>query len=201
MQTIGQRVKDLREEKGMTQKELTGRAGDLSASYIANLENGEIKRPGGAKLNMIARGLETSLDELVDGTDAKAAVDEEEQAKARAWCLNEHCPKAIVDVEPADPKDRYGKRKMQGGEYIYAWTDEGLWHGVRRYASFPAFDQSGEPVNYCPGCGRLLMQRCPSCERLIENSAQMYCMGCGTDLHMEAGIQDDMDRDQSDYRH
>src|ERR1700683_207298 len=96
MQSVGKKVKEIRESNSLTQKEVTARAADLSASYIANLENGAIKNPGRGKLNLIAKALGTSLNELLDGTTAKQAVADESKIKARVWCFNRHCRKAIV---------------------------------------------------------------------------------------------------------
>ena len=56
----------LRKEKGYTQKELAVKTG-LSRETIARYETGVIKRPNHDVLKMVAKELETTIDELEEG--------------------------------------------------------------------------------------------------------------------------------------
>ena len=61
-QKIGQRIKDLREKAGMSQKDLAFTA-DLDRSYIASIENGQ-RNVSIVNIEKIAIALGVSLKEL-----------------------------------------------------------------------------------------------------------------------------------------
>lgn len=76
--SLGQRVKQLRQEKRISQRELGKRAG-TSGSYISQLEGGKSPRPGADLLGRIALVLGVSIGELtgqqqsvVDGSEQQA---------------------------------------------------------------------------------------------------------------------------------
>lgn len=60
---IGQRIKEIREKKGLSQRALAKKAG-LSSSHIEHLENGNIKSATFATLEKIADALEVSRAEF-----------------------------------------------------------------------------------------------------------------------------------------
>ncbi len=60
---LGQRIRDLRAQKGLTQSELAERS-DVASNYIAMLERGE-RNPTYLTLLKIAVGCGVSLSELV----------------------------------------------------------------------------------------------------------------------------------------
>lgn len=55
---LGERVRELRKQAGLTQEELAARA-SLSANYVGEVERGE-RNPGAKALFAIARGLSVS---------------------------------------------------------------------------------------------------------------------------------------------
>lgn len=59
---LGQRIKQLRKEKDMTQEDLAFKAG-VDRSYMGFVERGE-RNPTLTKLNKIAQSLKVSLSEL-----------------------------------------------------------------------------------------------------------------------------------------
>lgn len=184
--TIGQKIKSIRESKSLTQKEVTALAADLSASYLANLERGGIKKPTRGRLTRIASAFNLTLEELIGGTDAEEAVADETKAKARLWCFNCHCPKANVDMKlkrvvDSDSEEWQGNLKADS-EYIHQWSLDGFWYGLKSYSSFPAFNQRGERNTFCPACGSVLVENCLACGRPIESSDQVFCTGCGANL-------------------
>lgn len=73
---LGERLKSLRKQKGMTQAALAKAIGS-SAGYISEIENGS-KRPGSEHLFSLKRVFQVSLDELVGGT-APAQVEIQQQ--------------------------------------------------------------------------------------------------------------------------
>jgi transcriptional regulator with XRE-family HTH domain len=70
METIGERVRRLREVKKLTQRQLGMRAG-TSGSYVSQLEAGILIRPGVVQLTGIAAVLQVPLQELVSGATAE----------------------------------------------------------------------------------------------------------------------------------
>lgn len=65
---IGDRVKELRMAKGMTQLELS-RATNLSLSIITQMEQGLTSDPKLSTLRALAKALEVTIDELVGEED------------------------------------------------------------------------------------------------------------------------------------
>ena len=63
-QKIGQRIKDLREKAGMSQKDLAYTA-DLDRSYIASIENGQ-RNVSIVNIEKIATALGVSLKDFFD---------------------------------------------------------------------------------------------------------------------------------------
>ena len=62
MTTIGQRLKQLRQERGWSQTELAERSG-LTGSAISYIESGN-RVPGSLTLMKLAEGLDVTLDDL-----------------------------------------------------------------------------------------------------------------------------------------
>jgi len=61
--TFGQRLRELRKAKGLTQRELAGKIG-LSFTYLSKLENGALQPPRGKTITDLAKALDTDADEL-----------------------------------------------------------------------------------------------------------------------------------------
>lgn len=68
-QSLGQRIKELRKEKGLTQEELAIKAG-VSYTTLTKVENEAIKNPSFETVAAIAKGLEVTLDELTQDLHA-----------------------------------------------------------------------------------------------------------------------------------
>jgi len=74
--TIGNKIKELRKEKGYTLDQLAERA-DSSKSYIWELENKSPPRPSAEKLAKIAAALDVTLDYFIsDEIPEEDATDE-----------------------------------------------------------------------------------------------------------------------------
>lgn len=67
---LGKRIAELREDRGLTQKDLADRAG-LSVTFLSEVENGKRNISMG-KLLSIADQLETTTDYLARGTQSEA---------------------------------------------------------------------------------------------------------------------------------
>jgi len=61
--TFGQRLRELRKTKGLTQRELAERVG-LSFTYLSKIENGAMQPPRGKTIANLAKALDTDADEL-----------------------------------------------------------------------------------------------------------------------------------------
>jgi len=63
---IGQKIKHLRQEQGLSLGELSRLAG-LSKGYLSHIESGNSRRPSAETLAEIGRALGTSVPELLGG--------------------------------------------------------------------------------------------------------------------------------------
>ena len=71
---IGQNIREVRKEKGLSQNELHQKTG-ISITALSGYENGNM--PGLTTLAIIARGLGVSLDRLYYGDENRAFIDAE----------------------------------------------------------------------------------------------------------------------------
>ncbi len=61
--TFGQRLREIRKAKGMTQRELADKVG-VSFTYLSKIENGAMQPPRGKTITDLATALDTDADEL-----------------------------------------------------------------------------------------------------------------------------------------
>ncbi|WP_421382029.1 helix-turn-helix domain-containing protein [Bacillus salacetis] len=73
---VGERIRSIRENKGLTINELAAKA-DISKSYISSIERDIQKNPSLKVLDKIAAALEVPLDLLLDSNNADANLEEE----------------------------------------------------------------------------------------------------------------------------
>lgn len=64
MSEFGQRVRDLRKERGLTQRDLAGRIG-LDFTYLSKIETGALPPPSEAAIARMAEHLATDNEELL----------------------------------------------------------------------------------------------------------------------------------------
>ena len=62
---LGDRIRELREESGVTQGQLAANA-SVSQGYLSQLENGEVKNPSAAVLLRVAQAMHIDPDELFE---------------------------------------------------------------------------------------------------------------------------------------
>ncbi len=74
---LGERVRELRQKKGLTLEALADRVGS-SKSYIWEIENKDVARPSAEKLHQIAVALETTTEYLIAAEEVteESAADE-----------------------------------------------------------------------------------------------------------------------------
>jgi XRE family transcriptional regulator, master regulator for biofilm formation len=73
---VGDKIKDLREQKGLTINELAHHS-NVSKSYISSIERGIQKNPSIKILKKIALTLDTSLENILSSDKNKVFLDEE----------------------------------------------------------------------------------------------------------------------------
>jgi len=61
---FGERVRELRKEQGMSQRELADRAG-IDFTYLSKIENGRMEPPSEEVIRRVAGALDTDADELI----------------------------------------------------------------------------------------------------------------------------------------
>lgn len=155
MEPIGQRVKRVREEKELSQKEVVIDGG-LKQSYLSNLERGNIKEPTLEMLKKVAKGLRVTLDELLIGTNCEGLF---KLPAEMVYCPNPRCLKAGTADE------------------------NGIKILTKRFYT-ERFKENGKEVKYCPYCGEEIIHRCPEpeCGTPIYQWDALFCMGCGKEL-------------------
>ena len=62
---LGDRIRELREDSGLTQGQLAGHA-SVSQGYLSQLENGDVKNPSAAVLLRVAQAMHVDADELFE---------------------------------------------------------------------------------------------------------------------------------------
>jgi transcriptional regulator with XRE-family HTH domain len=72
--SLGEKVKDLREKKGMNQKQLA-EASNITQATISRIESGWVKELKSGALRRLAEALGVTVDFLVDRTEELAPID------------------------------------------------------------------------------------------------------------------------------
>ncbi len=81
---LGLKIRDLRRARGLTLDQLA-QATDSSKSYMWELENKDVARPSGEKLNKIAAVLGVTPEYLADATRTEVTEDVEDVAFYRKY--------------------------------------------------------------------------------------------------------------------
>ncbi len=74
MKSLGERIRELRDEEDLSLRELCKKAGDISPAFLSDIELGR-RHPSDQVLRAIAKGLRTSVEELKK-YDTRPAVEE-----------------------------------------------------------------------------------------------------------------------------
>jgi transcriptional regulator with XRE-family HTH domain len=94
--TLGERIKEARQQRGLTQEQLARRSG-LTLNAYGDIERGHITDPHYSSLRGIARGLGITVAELVEESAPKAEAPRPSPETAGA-----KPPPVTVDVPPLD---------------------------------------------------------------------------------------------------
>lgn len=81
---LGQKIRELRMARGLTLEQIA-QATDSSKSYMWEIENKDVARPSGEKLNRIAAVLGVTPEYLADATRTEATEDDTDRAFYRKY--------------------------------------------------------------------------------------------------------------------
>jgi transcriptional regulator with XRE-family HTH domain len=104
MKTLGDRIREERENKGWSQTELGKRVG-VGKSSVSQWENGTTKKMDGLNMVLAAKALGLSADWLATGKGNKYRTPEPEKTISAIHLLNSNNPH-IIDVSELNEKDR-----------------------------------------------------------------------------------------------
>ena len=121
MQTIGDKIRTIREALGMTQAQLAERSG-MTQSMVAGIETGERNNPSFATINKLAEALNCSfISQLSPKKDIPVFLEEQSDRLARkivaissgssAIELQSPSPKSVEEQILQIKKDLLGKHK------------------------------------------------------------------------------------------
>ena len=114
---IGDRLKKLRVEKGLSQKELAVSLG-TSQGYISDIEKG-IKKPGADNLISLKRFFGVDLDWLLTG-EVKPTVAEHQQGYGRSDQVKDKINRILDELDSGRRKEilKYAEEKKQLSDLI-----------------------------------------------------------------------------------
>ncbi|HEY1376403.1 MAG TPA: helix-turn-helix transcriptional regulator [Gemmataceae bacterium] len=136
---LGQRIRHLRQSRGLTMKELTERAEKLGFRLpwrtLSDLERGERKDPQLSTLLAIAGGLGVELSRLVQVLDQTHEPDEEEPTMRKSETHVEALRRKIThkdslirkwtkEAEACDPTDDVGRAVQRYCRGLARWQQE-----------------------------------------------------------------------------
>jgi transcriptional regulator with XRE-family HTH domain len=81
---LGEKINRLRRDKGLTLEQLAKATGS-SKSYMWEIENKDVARPSGEKLNQIAAALEVTPEFLLDGKQTDPTQKDKDDAFYRKY--------------------------------------------------------------------------------------------------------------------
>ena len=150
-QRIGEKIREIRNTKSMSQDGIL----PGQQSLVSQIEKGIIKSPGKTILEKIADNLETSFEQLIEGTD-----------------FDPNKLKKSDDAQYAFSLYNISVELRKTGQII------------TKMKAFPRHNEAGDENKYDPETGLELITRCmfDDCGRNIEKSTQKYCMSCGEEL-------------------
>lgn len=103
--TLGDRIKELREENDLSLRELSKKTNGLSAAFLSDIELGR-RFPADDKLELIAKALGTSVEDLSQ-YDSRPPIEEMKRLAAKNPALGIAFRK-MVDLPPDEILKRLG---------------------------------------------------------------------------------------------
>ncbi len=122
---FGQRLRDLRKQKNLSQRDLAARVG-IDFTYLSKIEGGRLDPPSEVIIQRIAQVLEADEDELINlagkvPKDLKAVLEESPQAVELLRVLSERklpdeTYRRMLDLARESGTDSSGKHTQKQGD-------------------------------------------------------------------------------------
>jgi len=146
--TIGEKIKQIRQDKNLSQENVY----PSNQSLVSQIEKGINKNPTEQTLRIMAKNMEISFEELIEGT--KWEIPRNVSQKSDYAFSQTQC---VVNIDDS-------------GEIKF------------KMKSYPMKEDSGKENRFDPDTGFKLLTGCKSCKRIIQQPNQKYCFGCGEKL-------------------
>src|SRR5437870_2585624 len=122
---FGQRLRDLRKQKNLSQRDLAARVG-IDFTYLSKIEGGRLDPPSEVVIQRIAQALEADEDELINlagkvPKDLKTVLEESPQAVELLRVLSERklpdeTYRKMLDLARKSGADSFGKHTQKQGD-------------------------------------------------------------------------------------
>ena len=87
----------------------------------------------------------------------------------------------LIESTHWSPREKSrGQFVISPAAYEFKIDDSGIISYMN--STFPKYDENGDLNEFCPRTGVKLIGNCENCGREIEDSAYVFCMGCGKEL-------------------
>lgn len=120
MQTLGSRIREARERKGLLQSELATLVGVKSSGIISNWEK-DVNKPDSDKLVRLCKALDVSASYILDYSGSDFVVTTSEQEIIEKYRTLDDHGKRVVDFLLNEEAARVAASKEQGHKHL---TDE-----------------------------------------------------------------------------
>ena len=132
MQTLGSRIREARERKGLLQSELATLVGVKSSGIISNWEK-DVNKPDSDKLVRLCKALDVSASYILDYSGSDFVVTTSEQEIIEKYRTLDDHGKRVVDFLLNEEAARVAASKEQG--YKRLTDEEAIALATQRYGS------------------------------------------------------------------
>ena len=132
MQTLGSRIREARERKGLLQSELAALVGVKSSGIISNWEK-DVNKPDSDKLVRLCKALDVSASYILDYSGSDFVVTTSEQEIIEKYRTLDDHGKRVVDFLLNEEAARVAASKEQGHNHLT--DEEAIALASQRYGS------------------------------------------------------------------
>lgn len=132
MQTLGSRIREARERKGLLQSELATLVGVKSSSIISNWEK-DVNKPDSDKLVRLCKALDVSASYILDYSGSDFVVTTSEQEIIEKYRTLDDHGRRVVNFLLNEEAARVAASKEQGHKHLT--DEEAIALATQRYGS------------------------------------------------------------------
>ena len=132
MQTLGSRIREARERKGLLQSELATLVGVKSSGIISNWEK-DVNKPDSDKLVRLCKALDVSASYILDYSGSDFVVTTSEQEIIENYRTLDDHGRRVVDFLLNEEAARVAASKEQGHKHLT--DEEAIALATQRYGS------------------------------------------------------------------